>query len=221
MINCTGNIFYIGRNIKMIEFKKKDNRASLEEAIIRETRNLTRAREETGCAHVIIPTAIGHDPKLRFHMVPVNEKIMNADKDWPDNEEFSSDNTAAIHLFYPFIKKFYSGTFIKDNEINLMSFEEAGVIAEELKKISDMLEHDYENPALERYKAGFSIELMVSDEEYLSFFSAASPQIVEAGIRTHIDVVIGYYRAIAAYLEAQLILYADSDYHQFAFYAPH
>ena len=172
-----------------------------------------------GTYHIRIKN--GHSKRLRFWFAPVSDKIMNARADWLDDAELSCDNICAKELVYPFIKKHFPGEFKWRNELNLMPFENALAMAREMRRVSKLLRRNYNDPRLNSYKRRFSIDLLVSEQEYEERYANASAREKKAAVEEHIDVVIEFYTVIADYIEDTAEEYAPKDFNAIAIYAPH
>ncbi len=189
--------------------------------------------EETGAAvpestsgpavfekQIEIRASRGHVKNLRFWFAPVSEAILNADADWLEDEELSCDNLCMHELFMPFIRRFFKGTFRWRNEINLMKFKDVRKMTAEIRRISDLLESDYDHPDLTYYKKNYSIDLLVSREEYARTYLEASDAARQAAVREHVGVITAFYLTIADYLDEMTDRYKPLGFHAIAICAP-
>ena len=167
-----------------------------------------------------IPTQIGHSARLRFRIAPVNKDIMNGDADWLNSEEFCSDMIASRDLFYPFIKKYFSGKFLFRNELNLMPFSDANRMLAEMDHVAILLEKDYVNKELDPLRRYFALDILIPGTEYEEKYIFASPAEKEAAVRANIGTVIDFYRTISRYMKKEIAKYEPLNYHFFAISSP-
>lgn len=163
----------------------------------------------------------GYSKKLRFHFAPVSDAIMKADADWLTEAEISCSFIHTRKLVYPFIKKYFPGKFVFEDELNLMPFEDAERMARQLRKVARLLEKDYMNPRLASYKKLFSIELLVSPDEYEERYEDASSFVREQGIRENISVVTTFYRRLSSWILETIEEYGPKGCNAIAIWAPH
>ncbi len=171
--------------------------------------------------HYHIRVRKGHQRRLRFWFAPVSPKIMNADADWLEDAELSCDNICTKELFYPFIEKHFPGEFKWKNEINLMPFANVLEMTEEVRKVAGLLEKNYNDPRLRKYKQNFAIDLLVNAEEYDEKYVDATEAECLKGIEEHKDVIIEFYLKICDYLEETINTYKPQGFDAIAICAPH
>lgn len=163
----------------------------------------------------------GHVRRLRFGFCPVNEKIMNADADWPENEELCCDTICTRELFFPFIEKYYKGKFKFRNELNVMPFGDVAAMSAEVRRVQKMLKDNYSDPYLDQYKKNFAIDLLVDGDEYDQKYLEASDAEKEKGVEEHVDVICTFYGKICDYLEDEVKRLSPKGFNAMAIWAPH
>ena len=162
----------------------------------------------------------GYHKKLRFHFAPVSPAIMNADADWLYDGELAVSYLHTRKLVYPFIKKYYPGEFHWNDELNPMPFENAQKMAKQLRKVARLLEDDYLNPRLKSYRKLFSIDLLVSKEEYDEKYDDAPSYVKEQAVQEHIGVATQFYRKLASWILTTIEVYEPEGCDAIAIWAP-
>ena len=163
----------------------------------------------------------GHHQRLRFWFAPVDDRIMNARADWLDDAELSCDNLCTKELFYPFIRKYYPGKFEWKNELNLMPIDSVLAMTNECRHVAKLLKKNYHDPRLKAYKRHYSIDLLVTEDEYERLYANAPAAAKEKAVEDHADVIIEFYKTVCDYLEETVKEYAPKGFHSIAIYAPH
>lgn len=163
----------------------------------------------------------GHHRKLRFWFCPVNDKIMNADADWPEDAELSCDNLATRQFFFPFIKKYYPGEFLWRNELNLMPFENVRAMTKEVRKVVKLMRKNYSDPRLARYKKHFALDLIVDPDEYEEKYLDLPESAKARAIEENKEVICEFYLTLANWLDKTMDKYEPAGYHSMAVFAPH
>ncbi len=163
----------------------------------------------------------GHSKRLRFWFCPVNDKIMNADQDWPEEAELSCDHLCTKQLFYPFIKKYYPGEFQWKNELNLMPFDNVRAMIREVRKVTKLMKRNFNDPRLRPYKKRIEIDLLVDSDEYEEKYMTASDLVRRQAVEEHAGVVIEFYTRLCDWLEKSMDRYEPQGYKYMAIFAPH
>ncbi len=171
--------------------------------------------------HYHIRVRKGHHKRLRFWFAPVSPAIMNADADWLEDAELSCDNICTKELFFHFIKKHFPGEFQWKNEINLMPFANVLEMVDEVRKVSRLMEKNFNDPRLRRYKKNFAIDLLVNAEEFDANYLDAPDSVRMQAIEEHKDVIIEFYNRICDYLEETINTYKPKGFDAIAICAPH
>lgn len=163
----------------------------------------------------------GHNRRLRFWFCPVNDKIMNADQDWPEEAELSCDNICTRTLFFPFIRKYYPGEFEWKNELNLMPFDNVRAMIREVRKVARVMKRNFNDPRLKKYTRNIDIDLLVDSEEYEEKYMSAPDSVRRQAVEEHADVVIEFYTRLTDWLEKTMDQYEPEGYQYMAIFAPH
>ena len=163
----------------------------------------------------------GHHKRLRFWFCPVNDKIMNADQDWPEEAELSCDNICTKELFFPFIRKYYPGEFLWKNELNLMPFEDVRAMIKEVRKVARLMKRNFSDPRLKKYIRNIDIDLLVDSEEYEEKYMNASDPARRRAVEEHADVIIEFYNRLCDWLEKSMDRYEPEGWSYMAIFAPH
>ena len=101
-----------------------------------------------------------------------------------------------------------------------MKFKDVRKMTAEIRRISDLLESDYDHPDLTYYKKNYSIDLLVSREEYARTYLEASDAARQAAVREHVGVITAFYLTIADYLDEMTDRYKPLGFHAIAICAP-
>lgn len=163
----------------------------------------------------------GHNRRLRFWFCPVNDKIMNADQDWPEEAELSCDSICTRELFFPFIKKYYPGEFLWKNELNLMPFDQVRAMIKEVRKYARLMKRNWNDPRLRKITKRIDIDLLVDSEEYEEKYMNAPDVVRRRAVEENADVVIEFYTRLCDWLEKTMDHYEPAGYNNMAIFAPH
>lgn len=166
----------------------------------------------------------GHDYSSYFWfrpvMVPLREKIRDDDVTELD-EEFSIEEEDVdcflAHFFYKHFDSelaynknrydefgFISG-FVWNLTYNFFTFDGIRALAADIEGAAELLEKDYDNPALDEVKKRFSIYYMCPHDD-IDYIEGNSENI-----RNHADVVTDFYRRFAKRILQMLDSNPDAD----------
>ncbi len=163
----------------------------------------------------------GHHKRLRFGFCPVNDRIMNADQDWPEEAELSCDTICTRELFFPFIEKYYPDEFKWRNELNLMPFDNVRAMIREVRRVTRVMKRNWNDPRLRKYKRYIEIDLLVDSEEYEEKYMQASDAVRKRAVEEHSQVVTDFYTRLCDWLEKTMDEYEPEGYKYMAIFAPH
>ena len=92
---------------------------------------------------------------------------------------------------------------------------------EDIKKYNELFKaKTYSDAVEEFYKKNYSIDLLVSREEYARTYLEASDAARQAAVREHVGVITAFYLTIADYLDEMTDRYKPLGFHAIAICAP-
>lgn len=163
----------------------------------------------------------GHHSRLRFWFDPMSQQILDGDADIIYPDELSCDKLYAKDFVFPFIEKFFPGEFLFRNELNLMPFENVRETVAEMRACIALLDSgDFDNPRLNPVRDAFTLDNLVSgeeyDEKYFDFSSAEKHEIM----LEHLNVISEFYKTICDYLDEMLDKYEPKGFEYIAISTP-
>ncbi|MBQ0058771.1 MAG: hypothetical protein KBS83_02250 [Lachnospiraceae bacterium] len=166
-----------------------------------------------------IPLSFSYNERLTFRIAPVNKKIMSADADWLLDEEMCMTPEVGISMLLPFIEPYMKHEFKFDEEINTMAFSSVKALIRDLTQTCDILEKQFNNPALTQFKDQLPLAVIAGDAA-ASIATSAGKAERNKLLKENLPVILRFYDDVIDQLKHYLKDFREDGFRHIAITTP-